>query len=97
MKKKNIKKIALRKNRFSTFPFYPWEEKKMKTLKWGNTHLDKGKKWKKKKKKGGKKKNSFWGKSYIVWTFLTIDFSLFCFTPSKKKNEKRWSEEYTIP
>jgi len=27
---------------------------------------------------------------------LTIDFSLSCFTPNKKKNEKRWSGEICV-
>jgi hypothetical protein len=103
-------------NEFFTFPFYPWQEKKWKalkwwnmhlsrrkknstalkkkiyhfshltpgkkkkwkTLKWGNMHLDRGKKWKK------KKRSSIWGTSCIR-TFLTMDFSLSCFSPIKKK------------
>jgi len=39
---------------------------------------------KKKNRKEKKRKSSFKGTS-CIHTFLTMDFSLFCFTPSKKK------------
>jgi len=51
------KSLSLKKKiDFSLSHFTPSKKKNEKAMKWGNTHLDRGKKWKKKKKKKKKKK-----------------------------------------
>jgi hypothetical protein len=56
-------------------------------MKWGNTHLDRGKKW-------GKKKFIL---EHVMYMHISDnEFFTFSFYPWQEKNVKRWSEEICV-